>query len=58
MVRADGQIVKDPSHKTRYSDSSMYDEVCVNCGATDLVPGGWGKLADPCPKAPTESKDE
>jgi len=24
-----------PSHKTRYSDSSLYDEVCVACGAND-----------------------
>ena len=22
-------------HVTRFSDSSLYDEVCVNCGATD-----------------------
>lgn len=40
-----------PSHVTRFSDSSMYDERCVNCGATDQVPGGWGRLAEPCPKA-------
>jgi hypothetical protein len=24
-----------PTHKTRYSDSSFYDEVCTLCGATD-----------------------
>lgn len=24
-----------PSHQTRYSDSSFYDEVCESCGATD-----------------------
>lgn len=23
------------SHKTRYSDSSAYDTICVKCGATD-----------------------
>lgn len=40
---------KHPSHETRYSDSSLYDEICENCGHTDLVPGGWGKLAEPCP---------
>ena len=40
---------KHPSHKTRFSDSSLYDEVCIHCGATDLTPGGWGKLAEPCP---------
>jgi hypothetical protein len=40
-----------PSHITRISmDASTYDEICINCNHTDLVPGGWGKLADPCPK--------
>ncbi len=40
-----------PSHVTRFSwDASTYDEICVNCGATDQVPGGWGELANPCPK--------
>ena len=43
---------KHPSHVTRFSDASSFDEVCVNCGATDEVPGGWGKLAKPCPKPP------
>jgi hypothetical protein len=42
----------DPSHVTRYSDASSFDELCVNCGATDAVPGGWGKLAEPCPRPP------
>lgn len=43
---------KHPSHKTRFSfDASTYDEICVLCGATDEVPGGWGQLAYPCPKA-------
>lgn len=38
-----------PSHLTRTSmDASSYDEICVNCGATDQVPGGWGALAWPC----------
>ncbi len=41
---------KHPSHVTRISDASTYDEVCVNCDATDQVPGGWGDLAKPCPK--------
>ena len=47
-----------PSHVTRISlDASSYDEICTLCGATDQVPGGWGKLADPCPEAPkTESE--
>jgi len=39
-----------PSHVTRSSDASTYDVVCVNCGESDIVPGGYGKLADPCPK--------
>lgn len=41
-----------PSHKTRVSmDASTYDEICDLCGATDQVPGGWGRLAYPCPNA-------
>lgn len=40
-----------PSHITRSSDASTFDEICVKCGATDQVPGGWGRLAEPCPKA-------
>jgi hypothetical protein len=40
--------VSAPGHVTRYSDSSLYDEVCVNCGATDTS----GKLDQPCPAAP------
>lgn len=44
---------KHPSHVTRFSwDASTYDEVCVNCGATDMVPGGWGELANPCSLPP------
>lgn len=41
-----------PSHVTRMSDASTFDEICVNCGATDEVPGGWGLLAQPCPNPP------
>lgn len=41
-----------PSHVTRMSDASSFDEICVNCGATDEVPGGWGKLAEPCLNPP------
>lgn len=32
----------------RSSDASTFDEICVLCGCTDEVPGGWGRLADPC----------
>jgi len=41
-----------PSHKTRFSDASRFDYVCVYCGATDETGNGWGELAKPCPKAP------
>ena len=34
-------------HKTRYSDSSIYDEVCTICGATDA--NGDDRLKYPCP---------
>ena len=27
------------THEPRFSDSSLYDEVCVICGAKDYVPG-------------------
>lgn len=46
-----------PSHKTRFSwDASTYDEICELCGATDMVPGGWGELAFPCPNNPDFGK--
>ncbi len=38
-----------PTHKTRMSDSSSFDEICIYCGATDGTLT-WGKLALPCPK--------
>lgn len=47
-------VRKHPSHVTRSSDSSLYDEVCLTCGATDISGGGWGKLGEPCP-TPTEA---
>lgn len=27
------------SHRTRFSDSSLYDEVCEDCGARNNTPG-------------------
>lgn len=39
-----------PSHVIRISDASTYDSVCINCGETDQVPGGWGELKFPCNK--------
>jgi hypothetical protein len=46
-----------PSHVTRISfGASSFDEICVNCGATDFI-GGWGNLAKPCrPKNPTADR--
>jgi hypothetical protein len=38
-----------PSHKTRISDASTFDEICDLCGAHDQVPGGLGDLVHPCP---------
>lgn len=29
----------------------------MNCGATDEVPGGWGRLAFPCPNAPKKTPE-
>ena len=37
-----------PSHETRPSDASTFEEVCVHCGKTDKTGGGWGGLAEPC----------
>lgn len=34
-------------HRTRLSDSSLYDEVCLDCGATDAR--GDDRLDRPCP---------
>lgn len=46
-----------PSHKTRFSDASSFDEICIYCGATDQVPGGWGQLAYPCSKVPKSEEE-
>jgi hypothetical protein len=37
----------DLSHTTRFSDSSIYDEVCTKCGATDAA--GDTRLRYRCP---------
>ena len=39
----------DNGHKIRISDSSHYDEICVNCGASDRP--GSAALERPCPVA-------
>jgi hypothetical protein len=36
-----------PTHKTRYSDSSLFDEICEYCGMTDRR--GDDALDHPCP---------
>jgi hypothetical protein len=39
-------------HVTRFSDSSLYDEVCVLCGAQDYMAGfgdGGARLKRACP---------
>jgi hypothetical protein len=45
----------DLGHKTRSSDSSLYDEVCVYCGATDSR--GSDALDRPCPAAPKKGEN-
>lgn len=47
-----------PSHDTRMSDASSYDEVCKKCGATDMVPGGWGYLRMPCTEVTAMRKEK
>ena len=37
-------------HKTRFSDSSLYDEICTKCGATDAI--GDNRLDNPCGQHP------
>lgn len=50
---------KHKSHIIKSSfDSSWYDEKCINCGATDISGGGWGKLAEPCPNNTKEIVEE
>lgn len=50
IVGCYGSVRKDEKpyngHLTRFSDSSVYDEVCILCGTTD---GYGGKLDRSCP---------
>lgn len=41
-----------PSHETKLSDSSLYDERCVKCGASDGRHDT--RLFDPCPNTPQQ----
>lgn len=45
-----------PSHKTRSSDASTFDEICKLCGQTDVTPatetGIEDPLGKPCPGNP------
>jgi hypothetical protein len=43
-----------PSHVTRFSDASTFDEICTKCGATDRVRGGM--LWAPCPHDARDSE--
>jgi|GEM_PF-3665359 len=44
------------SHKTRISDSSLYDEVCIYCLGTDAR--NDERLNRPCPQVPKEPSQE
>lgn len=45
-----------PSHKkVRESDASSFDMICDDCGATDMVIGGWGNLRKPCRPSPASN---
>ena len=52
MIKAD-----EKGHRTRFSDSSIYDEVCVLCGATDAW-ANMTKLLATCPEACTDEEYE
>jgi hypothetical protein len=56
FIREDYPDACHPSHVTRASDASSFDEICTLCGARDIAGGGWGKLKYPCPQA--GAKDE
>lgn len=51
MVGTDPSLIHpdDKGHRTRFSDASTYDEICVLCGATDRR--GDNRLDKPCPIA-------
>lgn len=44
-----------PSHVTRFSDASSFDEICVNCWATDRG-NTWGQLRYPCTNEPEQHR--
>lgn len=46
------------SHRTRFSNASTFDTICIKCGATDHVPGGDGDLEYPCPHPESPRDDE
>lgn len=50
------EVEAHPTHDLRSSDASTFDFVCKNCNQTDSVPGGWGKLTEPCPSMKGEAK--
>lgn len=55
VQRAENHLQREENYKThrpRSSDSSFYDEVCLDCGAKDYAPGPNELMLRPCaPKA-------
>lgn len=46
--RTDAPVAENewhPTHNVRYSDSSLYDEICTRCGSTDA----GKRMHLPCP---------
>jgi hypothetical protein len=56
MMQTPWQDIKPDGkgHRTRFSDSSMYDEKCVLCGGTDAY--GDARLNKPCINAKAEGR--
>lgn len=42
-------MANHPTHVTRSSDASTFDEVCINCSAKDYTAGSCDALERPCP---------
>jgi hypothetical protein len=50
------RMANSATHRTRYSDSSLYDEVCTVCGARDWTMGE-DEIGDrPCTARETEGE--
>ena len=55
MLTQQQKDVNDATHRPRYSDSSLYDEICTDCGAKDFAIGGDELSERPCPVATKKS---